>query len=99
MKPDLDKESGHTLLPDKRRRLRRLRMIVDLTSNMIRSDLTLNAREARCLVNCARKAILELLPEYEEDYDLLVAPKFERILWERWPSEHHSYSGAHELIN
>ena len=99
MKSSLEKDPGDRLCLEKRRRLRRLRMIIDLTSNLIRSDLTLTAREARCLVNCARKAILELLPEYEEDYELLVGPSFEQILWERWPAEHRTYSGAHEMVN
>ncbi|MEO8216617.1 MAG: hypothetical protein ABI718_06000 [Acidobacteriota bacterium] len=98
MKTGLEKDHGERVLPEKRRRIRRLRMIIDLTSNLIRSDLTLNAREARSLVNCARKAILDLLPEYEEDYELLVAPAFEQILWERWPSEHRTYA-SHEMVN
>jgi len=70
-----------------RRRLRRIRMIVELTTNLISSDLTVSNREARCLVNCARKAILELYPAFEERYHRIVWPHFERILHERWPLE------------
>ena len=81
-----------------RRRLRRLRMIVELTSNLIRSDMTLSPREARCLVNCARKAILELFPGYEDKYEILIAPRFGRILSERWPGEH-PISCSDELVN
>jgi hypothetical protein len=75
------------VLAHERKRLRRLRMIVDLTTKLIRSDMTLSAREARCLVNCARKAILELFPGYEAKYDLLIAPRFDKALGERWPGE------------
>jgi hypothetical protein len=70
-----------------RRRLRRIRMIVELTHNLISSDRTVSHREARCLVNCARKAILDLHPGFEERYDRIVRPHFERVLLERWPGE------------
>jgi hypothetical protein len=70
-----------------RRRLRRIRMIVELTHNLISTDLTVSHREARSLVNCARKAILDLYPGFEERYDHLVRPHFERVLHARWPQE------------
>lgn len=70
-----------------RRRLRRIRMIVELTHNLISTDLTVSHREARSLVNCARKAILDLYPGFEERYDRLVRPHFERVLHARWPNE------------
>ncbi len=70
-----------------RRRLRRIRMIVELTHNLISSDRTVTSREARCLVSCARKAILDLYPGFESRYDRIVRPHFERVLAERWPAE------------
>ena len=70
-----------------RRRLRRIRMIVELTHNLISTDQTVSHREARSLVNCARKAILDLYPGFEERYDRLVRPHFERVLHARWPKE------------
>jgi hypothetical protein len=70
-----------------RRRLRRIRMIVELTMNLISSDMTVSHREARCLVNCARKAILELHPGFTERYERIVRPHFDRVLHERWPFE------------
>jgi hypothetical protein len=85
-----------------RRRMRRLRMIVDLTTNLIQSDKTLTIREGRCLVNCARKAILELIPGFDQQYELFIAPRFERLLTERWPGEYTMSdlsSHAHELVN
>lgn len=69
------------------RRLRRIRMIVELTHTLISTDLTVSHREARCLVDCARKAILELYPGFEERYDHLVRPHFECVLHARWPRE------------
>jgi hypothetical protein len=70
-----------------RRRLRRVRMIVELTHDMVSGDRTVSHREARCLVNCARKAILDLFPSFEERYNRIVKPHFERLLHERWPEE------------
>src|SRR3954465_8631604 len=79
-----------------RRRLRRIRMIVELTMNLISSDMTVSHREARCLVNCARKAILELHPGFTERYDRIVRPHFDRVLHERWPFEE---PRVDELVN
>ncbi|HUP61459.1 MAG TPA: hypothetical protein VNA69_13665 [Thermoanaerobaculia bacterium] len=82
-----------------RRRLRRVRMIVELTLNLISSDRTVSHREARCLVECARKAILELFPGFEERYTRIVQPHFERVLQQRWPSEELQYPNPYETVN
>lgn len=82
-----------------RRRLRRIRMIVELTLNLISSDMTVSHREARSLVGCARKAILELHPTFAERYERVIRPQFERILQERWPHEELIYSHAGETVN
>jgi hypothetical protein len=82
-----------------RRRLRRVRMIVELTMNLISSDRTVSHREARCLVQCARKAILDLFPTFEPRYERIVRPHFERILQQRWPEEELRYADPHEMVN
>ena len=82
-----------------RKRLRRIRMIVELTLNLISSDVSVSHREARSLVDCARKAILELLPSFEERYDRIIRPHFERVLQKRWPEEELHYSHAGETVN
>src|SRR5215212_4279576 len=82
-----------------RRRLRRIRMIVELTHNVISGDDTVSYREARCLVECARKAILELYPDFEERYERIVRPHFERVVATRWPHEEPLGPCAWELVN
>jgi hypothetical protein len=82
-----------------RRRLRRVRMIVELTLNLISSDRTVSHREARCLVDCARKAILELFPGFELRYERIVQPSFTRVLQQRWPEEELGYVDSHEMVN
>jgi len=70
-----------------RRRLRRIRMIVELTLNLIGNDATVTHREACCLVSCARKAILDLYPGFEDRYERIILPHFERSLALLWPQE------------
>jgi hypothetical protein len=82
-----------------RKRLRRVRMIVELTLNLISSDRTVSHREARCLVECARKAILELSPGFENRYERIVQPYFDRVLQTRWPDEELCYLNPHEPVN
>lgn len=82
-----------------RRRLRRIRMIVELTLNLISSDRTVSHREARSLVECARKAILELYPAFDSRYERVVSPAFERILRQRWPEEELRIAQNCELVN
>lgn len=74
-------------------------MIVELTMNLISSDRTVSHREARCLVECARKAILELFPGFEQRYERIVQPYFDRVLQQRWPDEELQYLNPHEPIN
>ncbi len=82
-----------------RRRLRRIRMIVELTLNLISSDQTASHREARCLVECARKAILELHPTFADRYERVVRPHFERVLGNRWPFEEAATGTGSDLVN
>lgn len=82
-----------------RRRLRRIRMIVELTLNMIGGDTTVSHREALCLVHCARKAILDLHPAFEERFERIVRPHFERTLHQRWPNEAPLNPCGTELVN
>lgn len=74
-------------------------MIVELTLNLISSDMTVSHREARCLVDCARKAIFEIDPAFTERYNRIIRPHFDRILQQRWPEEELHISHAGEIVN
>ena len=74
-------------------------MIVELTLNLISSDRTVSHREARCLVDCARKAIVDIDPAFGGRYDCVVRPHFERILQQRWPQDELRFSHAGEMVN
>ncbi|HVR38079.1 MAG TPA: hypothetical protein VMU84_03225 [Thermoanaerobaculia bacterium] len=82
-----------------RRRLRRIRMIVELTLNLISGDRTCSHREALCLIDCARKAVLELYPGFEEGFARIVQPHFERVLVTRWPNEKMHAGPCGEIVN
>ena len=95
---ELHTEAGDSAFFE-RRHLRRVRMIVELTLNLISSDRTVSHREARCLVECARKAILELFPGFEDRYRRIVQPHFDRVLQQRWPNEELRVTDPRELVN
>jgi hypothetical protein len=68
---------------EEEKRMRRLRFIVDLTQAILmQSDLTM--REAFDLLGNTKKAALLLFPDKEAVYELLYAPRFRRIVRERF---------------
>ena len=68
-------------LADENQRLRQLRMVVDLTCNVLMQG-RLPAEEARALVAAARRRALELFPDKEDAYELILAPRFARLVRE-----------------
>ena len=69
---------------EEQRRLDRLRRTVDVACALLRqADLT--RLEAESLAAAARRAALELFPDRGSVFDLVIAPRLERILRERWP--------------
>ena len=68
-------------LADEKRRLRQLRVIVDLTCNVLMQG-RLPRDEAGDLVAAARRRALELFPDKEETYELILAPRFARLVRE-----------------
>jgi hypothetical protein len=67
-------------------KIRRLRTIVDLVSSLLRqTDMPLS--EAVRLVQAVRKQALVLFPGKERTFDLIYAPRFARILREKYDIE------------
>ncbi len=70
-------------LLEEERRMRRLRFIVDLAQAVLmQSNLTL--REAFDILRDTKRAALALFPDKEQVYDLVYAPRFRRIISERF---------------
>ena len=67
-------------------RLRLLRMVVDLTCNVLMQG-RLSHDEAKDLVSAARRRALELFPDKEATYELILAPRFARLVREFVPAK------------
>jgi hypothetical protein len=65
------------------KKMRRLKFIVDLTQAVLMQS-NLSLREALQLTENAKKAALALFPDKEAVYDLVYAPRFRRIIDERF---------------
>ena len=68
-------------LADEQRKMRILRIIVDLTVAILHQG-NLSTPEALELIKATKKGVLELFPEKEDVYDLIYKPRFERIIRE-----------------
>lgn len=66
---------------DEARRVRRLRMLVDLTTSVLMQG-RLGRQEAEELVAAARRGALALFPDKEDTYELVLAPRFARLVRE-----------------
>jgi hypothetical protein len=83
--PQATSEDGNTSRPtqeqidDESRRIRRLRILVQLTIESIAAgDLT--PEEASRMIAATRRVALEMFPGKERAFDLLYRPKFQRVM-------------------
>jgi hypothetical protein len=60
-------------------RVRRLRAIVDLTTAVLMQG-RLTPEEAHALVDATRQRVLELFPDKEQTYEMILAPRFARLI-------------------
>jgi hypothetical protein len=67
-------------------RLRLLRMVVDLTCHVLMQG-RLSPDEAEDLVSAARRRALDLFPDKEATYELILAPRFARLVREFAPAK------------
>lgn len=68
-------------------RLRRLRFLVDLTVARLYQDSSLTMLDGLEHIERCRDAALEMFPDKESVFELVLRPRFERILRRRWPHE------------
>jgi len=71
-------------LHEEERRLRRLRLLVDVTAQVLAEDESLTFCEALRLIEAARTASTRLFPDKEPTFDLVIRPRLERIVHERF---------------
>ncbi len=71
-------------LMEEEKRMRRLRFIVDLAQAVLTQQSDLTLREAFNIMRDTKKAALNLFPDKEYVYELIYAPKFRKIITERF---------------
>ena len=74
-------EVGPSALEEESRRLRQLRLMVDLTASIL-MQAHLTHAEAAALVAATREQALALFPDKADTYDLILAPRFARLVRE-----------------
>ena len=67
---------------DEQIRMAKLRVLVDLTTQLLRRP-SLSRKDALKLIEDVREVVLELCPDKGEVFDLVLRPRFLRILNER----------------
>ena len=72
------------LLEEENRRIRHFRFLVDLTIGVIYQDTALKLADARKMVDDLRKVAAVLFPEKEGTFDLILWPRFNRVVRERF---------------
>jgi hypothetical protein len=75
------REPSPEAVAEERQRLRQLRTLVDFTANVIAQARPTRA-EAEALVSRTRERALQLFPDKGETFDLILAPRFERLMRE-----------------
>jgi hypothetical protein len=76
-----DAEERQRAIAEEARRARLLRTIVDLTCSVLIQG-RLSRSEAVALVAATRRRALELFPDKEQTYELVLAPRFARLMRE-----------------
>ena len=68
---------------EEEKRMRRLRIIVDLTAAVLAQE-EMSIDEALDLMNATKRAVLQLFPGKEHTYDIIYTRRFSRILRDRF---------------
>ena len=68
---------------EENRRVRRLQLVVDLVTSVL-SQSDVPVEEAAELVANTRRFALNLFPDKGPTYDLIYAPRFRRLMWEKY---------------
>ncbi len=71
-------------LEDERKKLRRLQIMIDMVMSVIAQDPNLTIEEASQMAKDAKRAALAMFPDKELAYDLIYAPRLQRLMCERF---------------
>ncbi len=76
--------TDEAVLVEEQQRIRRMRLLVDVTVQVLSQDENLTFCEALRLIDAARTAVLRLFPDKDETFNLVIRPRLERIVHERF---------------
>jgi hypothetical protein len=79
-------------LIEEEKKMRRLRFIVDLAQAILMQQHDLTLKEAFEIARDAKRAVLNLFPDKESVYDLIYAPRFKKIIAQRFVIEGAGFS-------
>ena len=71
-------------LREEEQRVRRLRLLVDVTAQVLAEDEKLTLCEALRLIDAARTASWRMFPDKDDTFELVIRPRLERIVLERF---------------
>lgn len=71
-------------LREEEKKIRQLKFVVDLNQAVLMQQTDLTLREAFEIMRSVKQAALSLFPDKEEVYNLIYAPRFRRIIRERF---------------
>jgi hypothetical protein len=71
-------------LQEEEKKIRLLRFVVDLNQAVLMQQADLTLREAFEIMKSTKRAALNLFPDKEQVYELIYAPRFRRIISERF---------------
>ncbi len=85
------RESGETSNPqwsqaelEELRKIRRLQVMMNMVMSVISQDVNMTVEEASEMVADARRAALAMFPDKALAYDLIYAPRLQRLMCERF---------------
>jgi len=71
-------------LREENKKIRWLRWFIDLNIAQLYQDRTLDLERARALVWDVRRQVLSVFPDKAGEFDLILLPRLNRVLQERW---------------
>ncbi len=85
------RESGESSNPqwsqaelEELRKIRRLQVMMNMVMSVISQDVNMTVEEASAMVADAKRAALAMFPDKELAYDLIYAPRLQRLMCERF---------------
>jgi hypothetical protein len=80
------KASNAAAAGDEQRKMRRLRLLVDITTAAVRG-YPLSRADAECVVRVLRVQVLRLFPDKADTFELIYGRRFRRLIDERFGAE------------